>query len=90
MLTHVNLSESPLDLLELHNGQDCLLDGEVFTVEWRGKNKDFVYLTKRDTSVPTEENAWYAYIHVRNEDMAAFLPVEEMLDILRQGNYTIS
>ena len=76
-------------LLTAKNGDVFLLKGEVFTVNtikgyiWVN-NK--IYLTSKDR----KHDEGYRSIHVRNKRRAAVFKRQELIDLLRSGNYTVS
>jgi len=75
-------------LLTAKNGDVFLLKGEVFIVN-RMTNPWVIgelYLTSKDR----KHDEGYRSIHVRNKRKAAVFKRQELIDLLRSGNYTVS
>lgn len=76
-------------LLAAKKGDVFLLKGEVFTVN---TIKGYIwvigeiYLTSKDR----KHDKGYRSIHVRNKRLAAVFKRQELIDLLRSGNYTVS
>ena len=76
------------NLLTAKNGDVFLLKGEVFIVN-RMTNPwviGEIYLTSKDR----KHDEGYRSIHVRNKRQVAVFKRQELIDLLRSGNYTVS
>ena len=83
----VELTGDPNFLYVAHDGDDCLVGGQLFTIEFKPDGK--VFLSMKDLHVKNEDNPWYAFTHVREPNGKALMEVERMVDILQKKEHVI-
>ena len=77
-------------LLTAKEGDVFVLKGEKFEAgiipNFPMLGQEGIYLTSKDR----KKDDAYEYIHVRNKQGAACMKRQELFDLLKSGNYTIS